>query len=158
MSAVKHDAIVANYCEVTKLNNGKINRARVNDNLTGGRNGIWLACFKFHPFFIPSLNYSVTYIQGVINATGPFSDALLTLDNPLYNPLRALIALPNYYSPYKMGLLDPAISDGRSIFFLPTPSQAQPIRLPRFPGNRMPQRKIFAGYLKKSVTISLSGY
>ena len=34
----------------------------------------------------------------------------------------------------KMGLLDPAISDGRVIFFLPTPSQAQPIRLPRFPG------------------------
>ena len=55
----------------------------------------------------------------------------------------------------KMGLLDPAISDDRVIFFLPTPSQAQLIRLPRFPGNRVPQRKIFAGYLKKSVTISL---
>ena len=95
----------------------------------------------------------MTYIQGIINATCPFFDALLTLDNPLYNPLRALIALLNYYSPCKMCLLDPAISDGRVIFFLPTPSQAQPIRLPRFPGNRVPQRKISAGYLKKSVTI-----
>ena len=35
MSVMKHDAIVANYCEVTELNNGKINRARVKDNLTG---------------------------------------------------------------------------------------------------------------------------
>ena len=38
MSAVKHGAIVANYCEVMKLNkdtNGKINGARVKDNLTG---------------------------------------------------------------------------------------------------------------------------
>jgi hypothetical protein len=38
MSAVKHGAVVANYCEVTKLNkdpNGKIIGARVKDNLTG---------------------------------------------------------------------------------------------------------------------------
>ena len=38
MSAVKHGATVANYCEVMKLHkgpNGKINGARVKDNLTG---------------------------------------------------------------------------------------------------------------------------
>lgn len=38
MTAVKHGATVANYCEVTKLNkdtSGKINGARVKDNLTG---------------------------------------------------------------------------------------------------------------------------
>jgi glycerol-3-phosphate dehydrogenase len=29
------------------------------------------------------------------------------------------IILPNYYSPGNMGLLDPATSDGRVIFFLP---------------------------------------
>lgn len=29
------------------------------------------------------------------------------------------IILPNYYSPRNMGLLDPATSDGRVIFFLP---------------------------------------
>jgi len=63
-------------------------------------------------------------IQGIINATGPFSDELLTLDNPNHEPIvqpssGIHITLPNYYSPRKMGLLDPATSDGRVIFFLP---------------------------------------
>ena len=38
MSAVKHGATVANYCEVTQLHkdtNGKLNGAKVKDNLTG---------------------------------------------------------------------------------------------------------------------------
>ena len=38
MSAVKHGATVANYCEVTQLHknaNGKMNGAKVKDNLTG---------------------------------------------------------------------------------------------------------------------------
>jgi glycerol-3-phosphate dehydrogenase len=128
MSAVKHGAIVANYCEVTELNkgpNGKINGVLVKDNLTGEE---WNIRTKVNLFplspFIFSLNYSVTYIQGVINATGPFSDALLTLDNPSHTPIvqpssGVHITLPNYYSPRKMGLLDPATSDGRVIFFLP---------------------------------------
>ncbi|KAJ7684515.1 FAD dependent oxidoreductase-domain-containing protein [Mycena polygramma] len=107
MSAVKHGAIVANYCEVTELHKntaGKLNGARVKDNLTGEE-------------------FSVR-AKGVINATGPFSDALLTLDNPAHTPIvqpssGIHITLPNYYSPRKMGLLDPATSDGRVIFFLP---------------------------------------
>ncbi|KAF8157831.1 FAD dependent oxidoreductase-domain-containing protein [Crassisporium funariophilum] len=107
MSAVKHGATVANYCEVTKLHkdqNGKLNGARVKDNLTGEE---WNVRAK-----------------GIINATGPFSDALLTLDNPAHQPIvqpssGIHITLPNYYSPRKMGLLDPATSDGRVIFFLP---------------------------------------
>ena len=62
--------------------------------------------------------------QGVINATGPFSDSLLTMDNPSHKPIvqpssGIHITLPNYYSPRTMGLLDPATSDGRVIFFLP---------------------------------------
>lgn len=67
--------------------------------------------------------------KGVINATGPFSDALLELDSisagikdykPIVQPSSGThITLPNYYSPRKMGLLDPATSDGRVIFFLP---------------------------------------
>lgn len=62
--------------------------------------------------------------QGIINATGPFTDALLTLDNPSHSPIVQAssgihITLPNYYSPRKMGLLDPSTSDGRVIFFLP---------------------------------------
>ena len=63
-------------------------------------------------------------LKGIINATGPFADALLTLDNPSHKPIvqpssGIHITLPNYYSPRRMGLLDPATSDGRVIFFLP---------------------------------------
>ena len=80
--------------------------------------------------------------QGIINATGPFSDEMLKMDvmtgvlsgdgtstsTPIsassYKPVVAPssgvhITLPNYYSPRTMGLLDPATSDGRVIFFLP---------------------------------------
>jgi glycerol-3-phosphate dehydrogenase len=69
----------------------------------------------------PALTYR---LQGIVNATGPFSDALLTLDNPSHKPIVQAssgvhITLPNYYSPRTMGLLDPATSDGRVIFFLP---------------------------------------
>ncbi|KAJ7184402.1 FAD dependent oxidoreductase-domain-containing protein [Mycena filopes] len=107
MSAVKHGATVANYCEVTALHKdptGKLTGARVKDNMSGDE------------FTVRA--------KGVINATGPFSDALLTLDNPAHTPIvqpssGIHITLPNYYSPRKMGLLDPATSDGRVIFFLP---------------------------------------
>ncbi|KAJ3508436.1 hypothetical protein NLJ89_g5753 [Agrocybe chaxingu] len=107
MTAVKLGAVVANYCEVTQLHKdgqGKLNGARVKDNLTGEE---WNVRAK-----------------GIINATGPFTDSLLTLDNPSHQPIvqpssGIHITLPNYYSPRKMGLLDPATSDGRVIFFLP---------------------------------------
>ncbi|KAJ7611615.1 FAD dependent oxidoreductase-domain-containing protein [Roridomyces roridus] len=107
MTAVKQGATVANYCEVTELHKntfGKLNGARVKDNLSGQEFNV--------------------RAKGIINATGPFSDALLTLDNPDHKPIvqpssGIHITLPNYYSPRKMGLLDPATSDGRVIFFLP---------------------------------------
>ncbi|KAF7323209.1 Glycerol-3-phosphate dehydrogenase [Mycena chlorophos] len=107
LSAVKHGATVANYCEVTALHkndDGKLNGARIKDNMTGKE------------FTVRA--------KGIINATGPFADALLTLDNPAHKtivqPSSGIhITLPNYYSPRKMGLLDPATSDGRVIFFLP---------------------------------------
>ncbi|KAI0319156.1 DAO-domain-containing protein [Amylostereum chailletii] len=107
MTAVKHGATVANKVEVTDLNkdsNGKIIGARVKDNLTGEQ---WQVKAK-----------------GIINATGPFSDALLSLDDPKHKPIVQAssgvhVTLPNYYSPRKMGMLDPATSDGRVIFFLP---------------------------------------
>ncbi|KAK2463775.1 hypothetical protein APHAL10511_004213 [Amanita phalloides] len=113
MSAVKLGATVANYCEVTELHktpsspsssSGKLFGARVRDTLTGEE---WNVCAK-----------------GVINATGPFSDTLLTMDDGAHKPIVQAssgihITLPNYYSPRRMGLLDPATSDGRVIFFLP---------------------------------------
>jgi len=62
--------------------------------------------------------------QGVINATGPFTDGLRKMDDKDNSEIVAPsagvhIILPNYYSPGNMGLLDPATSDGRVIFFLP---------------------------------------
>ncbi|KAL0961472.1 hypothetical protein HGRIS_006416 [Hohenbuehelia grisea] len=107
MSAVQAGATVANYCEVTELHKsgaGKLDGARLKDNLTGKEWNI--------------------RAKGIINATGPFTDTMLTLDNPDHKPIVQAssgihITLPNYYSPRKMGLLDPATSDGRVIFFLP---------------------------------------
>jgi glycerol-3-phosphate dehydrogenase len=60
----------------------------------------------------------------VVNATGPFSDALRKMDAPTAQEIVAPssgvhITLPGYYSPRDMGLIDPQTSDGRVIFFLP---------------------------------------
>lgn len=60
----------------------------------------------------------------VINATGPFTDSLRLMDDrnvkKICQPsLGVHITLPSYYSPRSMGMLDPATSDGRVIFFLP---------------------------------------
>ncbi|KAH9841669.1 DAO-domain-containing protein [Rhodofomes roseus] len=108
MTAVQQGATVANHVEVTSLDkdtsSGKLHGARVKDRLTGQE---WNVRAK-----------------GIINATGPFADALLTMDNPSHKPIVQAssgihITLPNYYSPRTMGLLDPATSDGRVIFFLP---------------------------------------
>ncbi|KAF8625625.1 hypothetical protein AX17_006810 [Amanita inopinata Kibby_2008] len=111
MSAVKLGAVVANYCRVTELHKqptptstGKLAGARVRDELTGEE---WNVRAK-----------------GIINATGPFTDSLLSMDDPTHKPIVQAssgvhITLPNYYSPRRMGLLDPSTSDGRVIFFLP---------------------------------------
>lgn len=60
----------------------------------------------------------------VVNATGPFSDAIRQMDDgqtkPIVVPSSGVhIVLPGWYAPKHMGLLDPATSDGRVIFFLP---------------------------------------
>lgn len=62
--------------------------------------------------------------RAVVNATGPFSDWLRKMDDrqtpEIVVPSSGVhIVLPGYYSPKNMGLLDPATSDGRVIFFLP---------------------------------------
>ncbi|CAO3616778.1 unnamed protein product [Cunninghamella blakesleeana] len=107
LTAAYHGATVANHCEVlnlTKNENGHINGAIVKDTLTGDE---WTVKAK-----------------GVINATGPFTDGLRKMDDDDHSEIVAPsagvhIILPNYYSPRNMGLLDPATSDGRVIFFLP---------------------------------------
>lgn len=60
----------------------------------------------------------------MINATGPFCDSIRKMDVPTAAEIVAPssgvhITFPGYFSPRGMGLLDPATSDGRIIFFLP---------------------------------------
>ena len=61
MTAVKHGAVVANYCEVTTLlkgANGKLNGARVKDNLSGEefnvRAKVWDFCSSKASYLILS--------------------------------------------------------------------------------------------------------
>ncbi|POY70660.1 putative Glycerol-3-phosphate dehydrogenase [Rhodotorula taiwanensis] len=107
MTAVQYGAVAANHCEVVHLlkdADGKTKGARMRDVLTGRE---W-----------------ETKAKGVINATGPFSDGLRKMDDQkvqeIVSPASGVhITLPNYYAPAKIGLIDPATSDGRVIFFLP---------------------------------------
>ncbi|KAK4046286.1 mitochondrial glycerol-3-phosphate dehydrogenase [Microbotryomycetes sp. JL221] len=107
MTAVQYGAVAANHTTVTSLikdDNGKVVGAKMKDNLTGRQ---W-----------------ETKAKGVINATGPFTDGLREMDEPgtqkIVSPASGVhITLPNYYAPSKIGLIDPATSDGRVIFFLP---------------------------------------
>ncbi|KAG9496978.1 hypothetical protein J7337_011767 [Fusarium musae] len=62
--------------------------------------------------------------KSVINCTGPFTDSVRKMDDPGCKEIMAPgsgvhVVLPGYFSPGKMGLIDPSTSDGRVIFFLP---------------------------------------
>ena len=107
LTAVRYGANVANHVLVTKLlktAEGRVCGASVKDAFTGKEWNI--------------------RAKAVINATGPFTDAIRKMDEPearlICQPSAGVhIVLPGYYSPESMGLLDPATSDGRVIFFLP---------------------------------------
>ncbi|GMH99362.1 hypothetical protein TrVE_jg13345 [Triparma verrucosa] len=107
LTATQAGAAVASRMEVTKINKdkeGKTTGVTVRDNLTG----------KSFPI----------KAKVVVNATGPFSDAIRKLDNPDVQPIikgaaGVHVVLPDHYSPDKMGLIVPKTSDGRVLFFLP---------------------------------------
>jgi glycerol-3-phosphate dehydrogenase len=107
LTAVLEGAVVANHVEVTSLlkdEAGKITGAAMKDVFTGET---W-----------------TTKATAVVNSTGPHTDAIRKMDDPntpaLVAPSRGThIILPKYYSPDKMGLIDPNTEDGRVIFFLP---------------------------------------
>lgn len=107
LTAIQHGAVAANHMEVISLRKdaaSKITGAQVRDRLTGE---------EFH-----------IKAKGVINATGPFCDGIRKMDDPSATDIVAPssgvhITFPGYFSPRGMGLLDPATSDGRVIFFLP---------------------------------------
>lgn len=112
LTAARYGAATANYMEVVSLlkktdpETGKerVSGARCKDVLTGQEFDVRAKC--------------------VINATGPFTDSVRKMDDnsvvPICQPSAGVhIVMPGYYSPENMGLLDPATSDGRVIFFLP---------------------------------------
>jgi len=113
MTAALYGATVVNHIEVTGLekdSNGQLCGARVKD-LVQEKNGK-----KADEFVIRA--------KGIINATGPFTDSIRKMDDQSVKEIVAPssgvhVVLPGYYSPQKMGLIDPKTSDGRVIFFLP---------------------------------------
>ncbi|KAF7170418.1 hypothetical protein CNMCM6106_005127 [Aspergillus hiratsukae] len=113
MTAALYGSTVVNHMQVTGLTkdeSGKLNGARVKD-LISGKNGQ------------ESEEFTVR-AKGIINATGPFTDSIRKMDEPDVKEIVAPSAgvhviLPGYFSPSKMGLIDPSTSDGRVIFFLP---------------------------------------
>ncbi|KKY23422.1 putative glycerol-3-phosphate mitochondrial [Phaeomoniella chlamydospora] len=115
MTAALYGATMVNHIEVTGLEkdeNGKLCGARVRDMLPE-RDGQGKSSEQF-----------IIRARGIINATGPFTDAIEQMDEPTRKDIVAPssgvhIVLPGHLSPKNMGLLDPATSDGRVIFFLP---------------------------------------
>lgn len=113
MTAAVYGATVVNHMEVTGLEkdtNGRLCGAHVKD-LVAEKNGK------------PTESIYVR-AKGIVNATGPFTDAIRKMDEQDVKEIVAPssgvhVVLPGYYSPQKMGLIDPQTSDGRVIFFLP---------------------------------------
>ncbi|KAF4551818.1 Glycerol-3-phosphate dehydrogenase-like protein 2 [Elsinoe fawcettii] len=113
MTAALYGATVVNHLEVTALSkdeSGRLNGATVKD-LVPEKNGQKATEFKIRA-------------KGIINATGPYCDAVRKLDDQTVPEIVAPssgvhVILPGYYSPSNMGLIDPKTSDGRVIFFLP---------------------------------------
>nr|XP_006001353.1 PREDICTED: glycerol-3-phosphate dehydrogenase, mitochondrial isoform X3 [Latimeria chalumnae] len=135
LTAARYGAAIANYTEVVHLLKKTVSEtgkervcgARCRDLLTGQEFDVKAKC--------------------VINATGPFTDIVRKMDDHkipnICQPSAGVhIVMPGYYSPDNMGLLDPATSDGRVIFFLPwekmtiagttdTPTDITPHPIPR---------------------------
>lgn len=113
LTAALYGATVVNHMEVTGLlknSEGRLCGAKVKD-LIRERNGETAEDFEIKA-------------KCIINCTGPFTDGIRKLDDPgckeIVAPASGVhVILPGYYSPGKMGLIDPKTSDGRVIFFLP---------------------------------------
>lgn len=106
LTAAQQGATVLNHAQVTALckQNGRLVGAVVQDRLGGGE--VEVAA------------------RVVVNATGPFSDAIRRMDDPSTPPLLKAssgihIVLDKKYSPSDTGLLIPRTEDGRVVFVLP---------------------------------------
>ncbi|KAK2804595.1 hypothetical protein FQN51_001796 [Onygenales sp. PD_10] len=111
VTAALYGATVVNHLEVTGLEKdgeGRICGATVRDTVGEDEK--------------ESQGFSIR-AKGVINATGPFSDAIQKMDDPTQKDIVAPsngvhIVLPGWLGPKNIGLIDPS-SDGRVIFLLP---------------------------------------
>lgn len=115
MTASLYGATMLNHVEVTGLEkdaDGKIRGAKVRDVMA-----------QLGDDESASQEFTVR-AKGVINATGPFADAIERMDDPSRKPMiapssGAHIVLPGSLCPNGMGMLDAATSDGRVVFVLP---------------------------------------
>ena len=105
-TAASHGAVCVNHVEVTGLvkDKGRIRGAELRDRI-GGRT--WTVAAK-----------------GVVNATGPFADALRRMDDPQApSMLKASsgihILLPAGTTPEDLSLMIPSTEDGRVLFMIP---------------------------------------
>ena len=115
LTAALYGATTVNHLEVTGLEknaSGRICGARVKD-LIATKDGNE-----------STENSFMIRAKGVINAAGPFVDAIERMDDPGRKELVAPsegthVVLPGHLSPQNMGLLDASTSDGRVMFLLP---------------------------------------
>ncbi|NXM53793.1 GPDM protein, partial [Illadopsis cleaveri] len=112
LTAARYGAATANYTEVRHL-------LKSPDTGSGRQRVCGVRCRDV----ISGKEFDVR-AKCVINATGPFTDSVRKMDDQevpnICQPSAGVhIVMPGYYSPDNMGLLDPATSDGRVIFFLP---------------------------------------
>jgi glycerol-3-phosphate dehydrogenase len=115
MTASLYGATMLNHVEVTGLEkdaSGKIRGAKVRD-VMAQLGDDQAAAEEF-----------TVRAKGVINATGPFADAIERMDDPSRKAMiapasGAHIVLPGKLCPNGMGILDAATSDGRVVFVLP---------------------------------------
>lgn len=106
LTAEEKGAVIANYTEVIgfKKSAGKISGVELRDSLSGQ---VW-----------------VTPTTVVVNATGPLTDQIRSLDRPAVTPLLkvssgAHLVLPSTKNKMKVGVLIPKTKDKRVLFVLP---------------------------------------
>ena len=106
LTAQEEGATILNHAEVRGLlkEDGKVRGARVYDRLGGEEVDV--------------------RARLVVNATGPFSDAIRRMDDPHVEPMLTAssgihVILDKRFSPPETGLLIPETEDGRVLFLLP---------------------------------------
>jgi glycerol-3-phosphate dehydrogenase len=115
LTAALYGATTVNHLEVTRLEkdaSGRLYGARVRD-LIPSEDGSTAEPREF-----------LVRARGIVNATGPFADAIQQMDEPSARDIIAPssgvhITLPAHFAPQNIGLLDPSTSDGRVLFMLP---------------------------------------